>query len=167
MGKHENIFYLRLYQSGNPQLVKNYISGLCNKLNEKNLDYQLDLYLDNMFQDEVYDGGRGPNTTYPYIKFEKVFDDMGNYLSIDMNNMNNMNVSTPDIQTHDTLSEILSEADTPSIEQPTVSSCSELLAKIPDDMQNEIVFELRIHTETPQIYNRGGVMQLEYLLKNM
>jgi hypothetical protein len=42
-----------------------------------------------------------------------------------------------------------------------------LLAKIPDDMQNEIVFELRIHTEAPQIYNRGGVMQLEYLLKNM
>ena len=53
MGKHENIFYLRLYQSGHPQIVKNYISGLCNKLNEKNLDYQLDLYLDNEWE-EIY-----------------------------------------------------------------------------------------------------------------
>ena len=55
MEKHENTFYLRLYQTGDPQIVKNYISGLCNKLNEKSLDYHLDLYLDNMFQDEVYD----------------------------------------------------------------------------------------------------------------
>ena len=69
MEKHENTFYLRLYQTGNPQIVKNYISGLCNKLNEKNLDYHLDLYLDNMFQDEVYDGGRGPKYYLSIYKF--------------------------------------------------------------------------------------------------
>lgn len=165
MDKYENTFYLRLYQTGDPQIVKNYISGLCNKLNEKTLDYHLDLYLDNMFQDEVYDGGRGPNTTYPYVNFEKAFDDMTNYLSIDMKDMyvsNNSVEQTPEI-----VPEIVDESDTSSTQPSSVSTCSELLSKIPDDIENEIVFELKIYTNTPQIYNQGGVMQLEYLLKNM
>ena len=164
MEKHENTFYLRLYQTGNPQIIKNYISGLCNKLNEKNLDYHLDLYLDNMFQDEVYDGGRGPNTTYPYINFEKAFDDMSNYLSIDMKDMYVSNNSVE--QTSEIVPEIVDETDLSSA-QSSVSTCSELLSKIPDDIENEIVFELKIYTDSPQIYNQGGVTQLEYLLKNM
>ena len=164
MEKHENTFYLRLYQTGNPQIIKNYISSLCNKLNEKNLDYHLDLYLDNMFQDEVYDGGRGPNTTYPYINFEKAFDDMSNYLSIDMKDMY---VSNNNIEQSSTITpEIVDETDISSA-QSSVSTCSELLSKIPDDIENDIVFELKIYTNTPQIYNQGGVTQLEYLLKNM
>lgn len=172
MDKHENIFYLRLYQIGNPQIIKNYITGLCNTLNEKNVDYHLDLYLDNMFQDEVYDGGRGLNTTYPYIRFEKAFDDMSNYLSFDTNNMYVSNNNSYDNvahieQTTDITSEIRDKPDV-SIAQPApASNCSELLSKIPDDIQNEIVFELKILTDAPQIYNNGGVMQLEYLLKNM
>ena len=161
MEKHENTFYLRLYQTGNPQIVKNYITGLCNKLNEKNLDYHLDLYLDNMFQDEVYDGGRGLHTTYPYIKFEKIFDDMGNYLSFDTTNMY---PSNPD--SYDSI-EQTPETDISSLQSSSLSNCSELLSKIPDDIENEIVFELKIYTDVPQIYNQGGVMQLEYLLKNM
>ena len=164
MEKHENTFYLRLYQTGNPQIIKNYISGICNKLNEKNLDYHLDLYLDNMFQDEVYDGGRGPNTTYPYINFEKAFDDMSNYLSIDMKDMYVSNNSVE--QTSEIVPEIVDETDLSSA-QSSVSTCSELLSKIPDDIENEIVFELKIYTDSPQIYNQGGVTQLEYLLKNM
>ena len=164
MEKHENTFYLRLYQTGNPQIIKNYISGLCNKLNEKNLDYHLDLYLDNMFQDEVYDGGRGPNTTYPYINFEKAFDDMSNYLSIDMKDMYVSNNSVE--QTSEIVPEIVDETDLSSA-QSSVSTCSELLSKIPDDIENEIVFELKIYTDSPKIYNQGGVTQLEYLLKNM
>ena len=164
MDKYENTFYLRLYQTGDPQIVKNYISGLCNKLNEKTLDYHLDLYLDNMFQDEVYDGGRGPNTTYPYINFEKAFDDMSNYLSIDMKDMY---VSNNNIEQSSTITpEIVDETDISSA-QSSVSTCSELLSKIPDDIENDIVFELKIYTNTPQIYNQGGVTQLEYLLKNM
>jgi hypothetical protein len=164
MEKHENIFYLRLYQTGNPQIVKNYISGLCNKLNEKNLDYHLDLYLDNMFQDEVYDGGRGPNTTYPYINFEKAFDDMTNYLSIDMKDM-----YVSKSESYDSIEqtpEIVDEVNVSSMQSSSVSTCSELLSKIPD-IENDIVFELKIYTNTPQIYNKGGVTQLEYLLKNM
>jgi hypothetical protein len=164
MEKHENTFYLRLYQTGNPQIVKNYISGLCNKLNEKNLDYHLDLYLDNMFQDEVYDGGRGPNTTYPYINFEKAFDDMTNYLSIDMKDM-----YVSKSESYDSIEqtpEIVDEVNVSSMQSSSVSTCSELLSKIPD-IENDIVFELKIYTNTPQIYNKGGVTQLEYLLKNM
>lgn len=164
MEKHENTFYLRLYQTGNPQIVKNYISGLCNKLNEKNLDYHLDLYLDNMFQDEVYDGGRGPNTTYPYINFEKAFDDMTNYLSIDMKDM-----YVSKSESYDSIEqtpEIVDEVNVSSMQSSSVSTCSELLSKIPD-IENDIVFELKIYTNTPQIYNKGGVAQLEYLLKNM
>ena len=164
MEKHENTFYLRLYQTGNPQIVKNYISGLCNKLNEKNLDYHLDLYLDNMFQDEVYDGGRGPNTTYPYINFEKAFDDMTNYFSIDMKDM-----YVSKSESYDSIEqtpEIVDEVNVSSMQSSSVSTCSELLSKIPD-IENDIVFELKIYTNTPQIYNKGGVTQLEYLLKNM
>lgn len=165
MEKHENTFYLRLYQTGNPQIVKNYISGLCNKLNEKNLDYHLDLYLDNMFQDEVYDGGRGPNTTYPYINFEKAFDDMTNYLSFDMKDM--YPSKSESYGSSEQTPDIVDDVDVSSMQPSSVSNCSELLSKIPDDIENEIVFELKIYTHIPQIYNQGGVMQLEYLLKNM
>ena len=117
-----------------------------------------------MFQDEVYDGGRGPNTTYPYINFEKAFDDMTNYLSIDMKDMY---VSKP--ESYDSIEqtpEIVDEVNVSSMQSSSVSTCSELLSKIPD-IENDIVFELKIYTNTPQIYNKGGVTQLEYLLKNM
>ncbi len=129
-----------------------------------------------MFRDEVYDGGRGPNTTYPYVKFEKTLDNMGSYFSFDVNKID-LDKYTPEI---DLQTDILTPEQDISEESPDddaseespdddhlVSNCSDLLAKIPDDIQNEIVFELKIHTSTPQIYNTGGVMQLEYFLKNM
>lgn len=166
---YENIFYLRLYQNERPQIVKDYIKGLCSKLNEKNLEFHLDLYLDNMFRDEVYDGGRGPNTTYPYVKFEKTLDDMGLYFSFDVDKLDlDKYIPEIDLQT-DILTPEKDASEESSVQEQTdvVSNCSDLLAKIPDDIQNEIVFELKIRTSTPQIYNTGGVMQLEYFLKNM
>lgn len=167
MATHENIFYLRLYQNERPQIIKDYIAGLCSKLNEKNADFHLDLYLDNMFRDELYDGGRGPTTTYPYVKFEKTLDDMGSYLSFDLDTVNlKKYIDDIDLQT-DMLTPNQDTSDESSMRDHDVSSCSELLTKIPDDIQNEIVFELKIYTLNPQIYNSGGIMQLEYLLKNM
>ena len=176
METYENIFYLRLYQNERPQIIKDYVQGLCSKLHEKNLDFHLDLYLDNMFRDEVYNGGRGPNTTYPYVKFEKTLDDMGSYFSFDVDKIDlDKYIPDIDLQTDiltpekDASEEILEEdtlEESPE-EKHVVSNCSDLLAKIPDDIQNEIVFELKIYTSTSQIYNTGGVMQLEYFLKNM
>jgi len=165
MEKYENTFYLRLYQNENPQLIKNYIQGLCEKLNERNIEFHLDLYLDNMFQDEVYDGGRGPTTTYPYVRFEKAFDDMTGYFSFDGSRiMKTASDMVPDIDLQSTL---LSR-DEGDNEQPIVTgTCSELLEKIPDDIENELVFELKIKTNTPQLYRNGGIAQLEYLLKNI
>ena len=86
---------------------------------------------------------------------------MGNYLSFDTTNMY---PSKPD--SYDSI-EQTPETDISSLQSSSLSNCSELLSKIPDDIENEIVFELKIYTDVPQIYNQGGVMQLEYLLKNM
>lgn len=168
MESYENIFYLRLYQNERPQIIKDYVRGLCSKLDEKNIDFHLDLYLDNMFRDDVYNGGRGPNTTYPYVNFEKTLDDIGSYFSFDMNNINlGKYIPDVDLQTSLLTSEQDDSEEHPPAQDRLISNCSELLAKIPDDIQNEIVFELKIRTQTPQVYNTGGIMQLEYLLKNM
>ena len=175
MSKHENIFYLRLHQQNNPQLIKDYIQTLCDKLIDKQIEFHLDLYLDNMFRDEVYDGGRGKGTTYPYVKFEKTLDDMTNYLSFDMDNLRSLKPdislpSGPDISLPSgiNLQNTTLFSDKNNTEQPEImSTCSELLAKIPDDIQNETVFELKIYTSTPQIYCNGGIAQLEYLLKKI
>lgn len=167
MATYENIFYLRLYQNERPQIIKDYITGLCSKLNEKRLDFHLDLYLDNMFHDELYHGGRGTNTTYPYVKFEKTLDDMGSYFSFDMGKVN-LDKYIPDIDLQtDILTPTQGTSNEPSVHEHDVSSCSELLAKIPDDIQNEIVFELKIYTSSPQVYSSGGIMELEYLLHRL
>ena len=165
MDKYENKFYLRLYQNDNSQSVKHYIQGLCDKLNERNIEFHMDLYLDNMFQDEVYDGGRGPNTTYPYVRFEKSFDDISNYLSFDTSQITN-SVSDMNSDTY------LQDETIPITEEinefsNNINSCSELLAKIPDDINNEIIFELTIKTDNLQLYNSGGIVQLEYLIQNV
>ena len=165
MDKYENTFHLRLYQNENPQLIKRYIQELCDKLTQRNMDFHMDLYLDNMFQDEVYDGGRGPNTTYPYVRFEKAFDDMGSYFSFDTSKLVKSTSDTTPVV--DLQSEILSTVDDTNEPSHRVSSCSELLAKIPDDIENEIVFEVKIKTNTPQLYRNGGIVQLEYLLQNV
>lgn len=165
MDKYENTFHLRLYQNENPQLIKRYIQELCDKLTQRNMDFHMDLYLDNMFQDEVYDGGRGPNTTYPYVRFEKAFDDMGSYFSFDTSKlMKSTSYTSPIV---DLQGEILSTVDDTDEPSHKVSLCSELLAKIPDDIENEIVFEVKIKTNTPQLYRNGGIVQLEYLLQNV
>lgn len=167
MDTYENIFYLRLYQENQPQLVKNYIQELCEKLTQKNVDFHLDLYLDTMFQDEVYQGGRGPNTTYPYVNFEKTLDDMGRYLSFDMDDVQLMKSASAMIPTIRSQGDLVSQEGDLDEQLPTMTTCSELLARIPDDIQNEIVFELKIHTNTPQLFRNGGIAQLEYLMKNM
>jgi|UniRef100_A0A6C0IR90 hypothetical protein len=170
MDKHENIFYLRLYQDGNPQIIKEYIQGLCNVLNEKNLDFHLDFHLDTMFQDEVFSGGEGMRTTYPYHKFEKTFDDINKYFSFDMDSSNHIMSAMDDtIQTIDSLSS--SSVPTDEVdkneEDEKVDTCKQLLLKIPEDVQNELTFNLKIFTETPQLYHYGGITQLEYFLKNV
>ena len=168
METYENVFYLRLYQNERSQIIKDYIQGLCSKLDEKNLEFHLDLYLDNMFHDEVYNGGRGANTTYPYVKFEKTLDDMGSYLSFDVDKIDlDKYIPEIDLQTDILTPTKQSISGESTVQDRIVSNCSELLAKIPDDVENEIVFELKIRTSTPQIYNTGGVMQLESFLKNM
>ena len=165
MDKYENTFYLRLYQNDNSQLVKSYIQGLCDKLNERNMDFHMDLYLDNMFQDEVYDGGRGPNTTYPYVRFEKSFDDIGNYFSFDSSRMVN-SLSDMNLDTY-SQDETISTREDVNESYNNIQSCSDLLAKIPNDVNNEVVFELTIKTDTPQLYRNGGIVQLEYLIQNI
>jgi hypothetical protein len=167
MDTYENIFYLRLYQENNPQLIKNYIQDLCDKLNQKNVDFHLDLYLDTMFQDEAYQGGRGPSTTYPYVNFEKTLDDMGKYLSFDVDDAQFMKNVSDMIPTIKSPSGPISQEETLDEQPTTMSTCSDLLTRIPDDIQNEIVFELKLNTSTPQLFRNGGIAQLEHLMKNM
>lgn len=165
MDKYENTFYLRLYQNDNSQLVKSYIQGLCDKLDERSIEFHMDLYLDNIFQDEVYDGGRGPNTTYPYVRFEKSFDDIGNYFSFNSSQMSDPILDmTPNTYLQDNTISSIEDVNESS---NNIHSCSELLAKIPNDVNNEIIVELTIKTDTPQLYRNGGIVQLEYLIQNI
>ena len=170
MDKYENNFELRLYQDGNPQIIKEYIRGLCNMLNERNLDFHLDLHLDTMFQDEVYRGGEGLRSTYPYNEFEKAFDDMNAYFSFDTkSSTRSVTVSDDTLQTVDLQTDTnlyLDESDKNTDDEET-NTCENLLSKIPEDMQSDLTFNLKIITDTSHIYNYGGITQLEYFLKNV
>ena len=169
MEKYENKFYLKLYQDNDPQQIKQYVLGLCKDLNDRGIDFHLDLYLDNMFDDEVYTGGRGPTTTYPYVNFEKTFDNITDYFTFDIGALRNKNdmSSQPDEHSESPL-EDATMANTQS-EEDTIPmhTCQELLSKLPTAMKNEVVLELKIITDMPQFYHYGGISQLECFLNNL
>ena len=52
---------------------------------------------------------------------------------------------------------------------PTGTSLSELKDTLRSNnlLNNEVVFELTIKTDTPQLYRNGGIVQLEYLIQNI
>ena len=180
MEKYENKFYLKLYQDNDPQQIKQYVLGLCKDLNDRGIDFHLDLYLDNMFDDEVYTGGRGPTTTYPYVNFERTFDNITDYFTFDIGALRNKNdmSSQPDEHIESppedaTMANTNSEEDTivanTQSEEDTIPmhTCQELLSKLPVAMKNEVVLELKIITDMPQFYHYGGISQLECFLNNL
>lgn len=185
MEKYENKFYLKLYQDNDPQQIKQYVLGLCKDLNDRGIDFHLDLYLDTMFDDEVYTGGRGPTTTYPYVNFEKTFDNITDYFTFDIDALRKRNdVSSQSDEPADSVDATPLEdetimTNTYSDDGPTMTNthseddtipmhtCQELLSKLPVEIKNEVVLELKITTDTPQFYYYGGITQLEYFLNHL